>query len=99
MSSSSPADPLNGAAFADSTVYLLTRVAEHMQTQTESLLTSLPAEGVSATTLLRVGRVLGLAELAAVEAHDLAQALIEELDAALDASVDEALDEARSTDG
>jgi hypothetical protein len=66
-----------------------------MQTQTESLLTSLPAEGVSATTLLRVGRVLGLAELAAVEAHDLAQALIEELDAALDASVDEA----QSTDG
>lgn len=95
MSSSSPADPLNGAAFADSTVYLLTRVAEHMQTQTESLLTSLPAEGVSATTLLRVGRVLGLAELAADEAHDLAQALIEELDAALDASVDEA----QSTDG
>ena len=98
MSSSSPADSHTGA-FADSTVYLLTRVAEHMQTQTESLLTSLPAEGVSVTTLLRVGRVLGLAELAAVEAHDLAQALIEELDAALDASVDEALDEARSTDG
>ncbi len=98
MSSSSPAGSHTGA-FADSTVYLLTRVAEHMQTQTESLLTSLPAEGVSATTLLRVGRVLGLAELAAVEAHDLAQALIEELDAALDVSVDEALDEARSTDG
>ena len=98
MSSSSPAGSHTGA-FADSTVYLLTRVAEHMQTQTESLLTSLPAEGVSVTTLLRVGRVLGLAELAAVEAHDLAQALIEELDAALDASVDEALDEARSTDG
>ena len=98
MSSSSPAGSHTGA-FADSTVYLLTRVAEHMQTQTESLLTSLPAEGVSATTLLRVGRVLGLAELAAVEAHDLAQALIEELDAALDASVDEALDEAQSTDG
>ena len=58
-------------------------------------MSSLPAEGVSATTLLRVGRVLGLAELAADEAHDLAQALIEELDAALDASVDEA----RSTDG
>ena len=94
MSSSSPAGSHTGA-FADSTVYLLTRVAEHMQTQTESLLTSLPAEGVSATTLLRVGRVLGLAELAAVEAHDLAQALIEELDAALDASVDEA----QSTDG
>ena len=94
MSSSPPSDSHTGA-LADSTVYLLTRVAEHMQTQTESLLTSLPAEGVSATTLLRVGRVLGLAELAAVEAHDLAQALIEELDAALDASVDEA----RSTDG
>ena len=98
MSSSPPSDSHTGA-LADSTVYLLTRVAEHMQTQTESLLTSLPAEGVSATTLLRVGRVLGLAELAAVEAHDLAQALIEELDAALDASVDEALDEAQSTDG
>ena len=94
MSSSSPAGSHTGA-FADSTVYLLTRVAEHMQTQTESLLTSLPAEGVSVTTLLRVGRVLGLAELAADEAHELAQALIEELDAALDASVDEA----QSTDG
>ena len=95
MSSSSPADPRSSATLADSTVYLLTRVAEHMQTQTESLLTSLPAEGVSVTTLLRVGRVLGLAELAADEAHELAQALIEELDAALDASVDEA----QSTDG
>lgn len=91
MSSSSPADPLSRRAFADSTVYLLTRVAKHMQTQTESLLTTLPAEGVSATTLLKLGRVLGLAELAADEAHDLAQALIEELE--------EKLDEAQSTDG
>jgi hypothetical protein len=56
MSSSSPADLLSSAAFGDSTVYLLTRVAEHMQTQAEQLLTKLPAEGVSATTLLKMGR-------------------------------------------
>ena len=75
----SSSDPRGSAALADATAYLLTRVAEHLQTQADVFLHSLATEGFSVATLLNAGRALGLAELAAAEARDLARVLVEDV--------------------
>ena len=75
----SSSDPRGSAALADATAYLLTRVAEHLQTQGEVFIRGLSTEGFSVATLLNAGRALGLAELAAAEARDLARVLVEDV--------------------
>ena len=72
-------DPRGSVALADATAYLLTRVAEHLQTQGEVFIRSLSTEGLSVATVLNAGRALGLAELAAAEARDLARVLVEDV--------------------
>lgn len=72
-------DPRGSVALADATAYLLTRVAERLQTQGEVLVRSLNTEGFTVATSLQVGRMLGLAELAIAEAGDLARLMAEEL--------------------
>lgn len=71
----SSSDPRGSIALADATAFLLSRVGERLQRQAEIFQHSLSSEGLDVSSVLNAGRAIGLAELAAAEAQDLAQVL------------------------
>ena len=79
----SSSDPRGSLALADATAFLLSRVGERLQRQAEIFQHSLTTEGLGVTSVLDAGRAIGLAELAAAEAQDLAQVLTQDFVAEL----------------